>query len=213
MIRLFVLVLLLVPVSGFAYEAIEVVQPSAFEISTVKEVSAEQWFVGELDNFPHTFEFLLTEPTSLRVQVMQLAGEAEPNCLSLIAIREVTRGVEEVMRRSCEDATWEPFSDPVSKLDFVENQYYEDKLEAGIYRVEVSSPDNQGRYVLKWGTENTASGYFATLKSINTLRSGLGLSPVGILGSKYVFVPLFVIFSLGFFGWYWHRKQTDRLTG
>ena len=199
-------IFLVVPVGVFAYDAVSVLQPSPFDISELKDVTTEQWFVGELDNFPHTFQFILTEPTTLNVQVMSPEGVSETEKVSVLMIKEVERGVTEVMRRSAGKEEWAAFTDETSGLIFAESPVYNDRLEPGVYRAEVSNAENLGRYVLKLGYEDDGGGYLDTLKDIKTLRNGLGLNTVGMIGNKYVYVPLFALGTPLFFLW-WYRRR------
>ncbi len=211
MIRIFILGLVLFPATALAGEVILVEQPSPFEISTLEEVTTERWLVGELDDFPQTFEFELTEPTVFRAQVMVPAETDVTNRISLIAIKEVERGVEEVMRRTATSETWEPFADPISGLEFIESTYYEDRLEPGVYRIEVSTPDNAGYYVLKLGTKEVSRGYFGTYRDIMNLRSGLGLSTAPTHMNVYVALPplLIVTVVVGAW-WFWRRRNSSQ---
>lgn len=210
MIRIFIALLLFIPAIGQAAEVVQVEQPSPFEITNLEGVSTERWFVGQLEDFPETFEFELTEPTVFKAQVMVPAGTPDAERTSLITIKEVARGVEEVMRRTARSETWESFTDPVSGLEFIESNYYEDRLEPGVYRIEVSNPDNAGYYVLKLGNEEASRGYFGTIKDIKTLRAGLGLGPVGTYTNMHVIVPplLLVTVLIGAW-WLWRRRKNS----
>ena len=204
---IFIFFLLLFPTGVFAYETVQVTQPSPFEISELKDVTTEQWFVGELNDFPHTFEFLLTEPTMIRAQVMYLSNNSNAEKLSVIMVKEAERGVTEVMRRTLDKVEWSDFKDTVSGLHFSESTLFNEQLEPGVYRIEVSNPKNIGRYVLKLGYEDDHGGYFNTLKDIKTLRNGMGKSTFGMVVNKYVYIPLFALFTVIFFVWFWYNKK------
>jgi hypothetical protein len=120
----------------------------------------------------------------------------------------VERGVTEVMRRTAGKVEWLDFVDDVSGLSFKESPVYNDRLESGVYRVEVSNPTNVGRYVLKLGYEKDEGGYFNTLADIKTLRNELGFSTFGMVTNKYIFVPLFLIITVLFFSWFWYRRKS-----
>lgn len=204
------LFLFVLALPALAYEPVWVELTTPFELYDIEDINAEAWFVGTLNEFPHTFEFSLSESTVLEVQLMVPADTPERSRTSLIVVREVTRGVEEVMRRTADKETWVPFTDSKSKLDFTESSQYVGELTPGTYRLEVSNPVNQGRYVLKMGSVDTG-GYFNTVGDIMALRSYLDHSSVGIILNPYIFMPLFILLSLGFFGWYFRRKIFDKL--
>ena len=194
-----------------AYEVVTMEPENSFAIETVEDVSAQRLFVGELDDFPHTFEFFLTDPTLFSAQALAVPDTESGLLPSLILVREVTRGVEEVMRRTASDVEWEPMREPVSALDFIGSPSFETELEPGVYRLEVSNPVNEGQYVLAFGNEPHRAGYFARIGEIMELRRGLGLSGVGVIANRQVYIPLFALLSLGFFGyWYWRRTTSLR---
>lgn len=196
-----VLLLALMPLSiVWAYEARFAEFSDQFAIETLTDVAQERWLVGELAGFPHTYQFTLTEPTVFDTQVMVYDTYATERP-SLIIVREIDRGVETVMRRDAAKETWELFHDPVSGLDFQQSEDFSSELPAGVYRLEVSMPLNEGQYILKLGHES-AEGYFAKLANIKSLRNALGLSTIGMLTNGYVWVPMFILISLGFFGWW-----------
>lgn len=200
--------LFLFPSSVLAYETTIVDQPSPFEISELTDVTTEQWLVGNLDDFPHTFEFVLTEPTTINIQVMYPQSASATEKMSVLMVKEAERGVTEVMRRTQDKVEWGAFTDPISGLNFNINPLFDDRLEPGVYRVEVSNPVNVGYYVLKIGYQDDNGGYFNTLKDIKTLRNGLGLNTIGMIGNKYVFVPIFALVTLVFFGWFWYQRKS-----
>lgn len=204
-------VLFVTPGVMYAYDAVAVDQSSPFEISHVQDVTTEQWFAGTFDDFPHTFEFVLVEPTTINAQVMYPADISGIEKVSVIIIKEVERGVTEVMRRSAGKVDWTEFTDPVSGLRFYESPMYNDRLDAGVYRIEVSNPENIGRYVLKLGYEDGNEGYFNTLKDIKTLRNALGFNTIGMITNTYVFVPLFLILTVLFFLWFWYQQKQLRV--
>ncbi len=200
---------LLLPAFSFAYEATKTDQTNPFELLVVEDITANVWYVDTLNDFPHTFEFLLTEPTAFTAQVMTLSDADVVERPSLILVKEVNRGVEEVMRRTGTTATWEDFQDPVSNIQFVQSESFTQTLEPGVYRFEVSNPDNSSVYVLKVGTDNPA-GYGTNVRNVFLLRSELGFSTLGSFFNGYILMPLFILFSIVFFGWFvWRKKYTQ----
>lgn len=194
-------------VTASAYEPVLMNPGSPFELYTIEDIEQETWFVGTLNDFPHTFEFNLNESQTLSAQAMVLEDVEANSYVSLIAVQEVERGVAEVMRRGAGKESWQEFQDTKSKIHFMEGQVFEAELEPGVYRLEVSNPINQGTYVLKVGIEDKESGYFDTLGDIRQLRTYLGFGTFGMIGNPYVFMPLFIAFSLGFFAWQYRKRM------
>jgi hypothetical protein len=191
-------------VGAYQIETVDLATP--FDLVTIQDSTITTWHIGELQNFPHTFEFLLTEPTVFSVQVMTVPESPENNRPSTILVKEATRGVDEIMRRTAKNQDWTTFTDPVSDITFIESEPFSTELEPGVYRFEVSSPDSSAQYALKIGTVDT-SGYATKVKNIFALRSALGYSVFGAFFNPYVFMPLFVVLSFMFFGWYVLTRQ------
>lgn len=198
--------LVCLPLAAQAYDTKALAPASPFDIVTVDEVTKSQWLVGELDDFPHTIEFTFTKPTRLDVQVMVPKGTPPELRTSLIVIKEEARGVSEVMRRTAQSEEWTAYTDPTSGLEFERSSRFDSELNPGVYRLEVNNPVNQGQYVLQLGYEDTSGGYFTTVANIAELRNLLGYSTVGMIGNRYIFVPLMVLIA-GAGGVWWYRRR------
>lgn len=212
MVRFLVLLLICSPLLAQAYEVREADQSSPFELTTIEDVEAERWFVGRLNDFPHTYEFSLDAPATLSLRVMVPPSADKSELASLIVIREVTRGVEEVARRTAENEVWDEYQDPVSRVTLQASPSLQAELSAGVYRVEVSNPDNYGVYVLAWGSEDH-TGYLGKIYNAVKLRSLLEVPVVGVVQSKYVYMPLLIMMSFSFCIFWWRRRgHVDKLT-
>lgn len=205
--KFLLLLLTLLPGITFAYTAKEAIPMDQFAILELGDPANEDWYVGKLRDFPHTFEFTVSEPQTLRVQAMVFPDVPENERVSLILVREVERGVEEVMRRTGKNGTWVPYEAVGAKLSFLEQEAYIGELTPGVYRLEVSNPANEGQYVLKVGFPDDSMGYWQKLANASELRSLTGRSQFGLIKSSLVFMPLFIVGSLLGFAYIIRRRQ------
>lgn len=209
--KFLLLALAFIPFGTFAYTAKEAIPMDQFAILELGDLAEEDWHVGKLRGFPHTFEFTVSEPQTVRMQAMVFPDVPETERVSLILVREIERGVEEVMRRTGKSETWVPYEATGAKLSFIEHEPYIGELSPGVYRLEVSNPTNNGQYVLKVGFPDEEMGYWAKLSNASKLRSFTGTSQFGLIKSSLVFMPLFIIVSLFGFAYIIRRKRQVKL--
>lgn len=188
-----------------AYEVVPVSFASQFVVVPLEDVTTEQRLIGTLNDFPHLFEFQLTEPIELYTAVSVLEPVTETTGMSIILVRELRRGVEDVVRISSDLSTWRAQYDPISGLTLLESQPFSGVLEPGTYRLEVSSLGNTGQYVLALGTEAADQGYFGTLAAAMDMRAALVQSKLGIIELPRVWIPLLLIGCAGVL-WMLRRK-------
>jgi hypothetical protein len=189
MIRLLIFCVLFVPLWVSASTFVE--QASPFDIATWRDLETGASYYGQIDGFPHTFQFVITEPQTVELQLMAPKG-GEP--VSLILVREIDRGVEEVVRQSAGRTEFISYRDQTYGLSF--NAYDTLALELidGIYRLEVSAPSNDAVYRLNVAGGSEAAGYFATLRDVIRVHSFFGSSVTAVF-SPLVYWPLFILFA------------------
>lgn len=151
-------------------------------------------YLGTLADYPIMYELVSEEPFTFTAQVSQLAG-AEAAPLSLLLIRENDRGggVTEVVRMTEDPANWNRVRDPKLGMTLLTSPLISEEVEPGSYRIEVSSPDNVGQYLLTVGREATEPGYFAELEGIRTTQAYFGLGIFSMLKSSYVYYPIGIL--------------------
>jgi len=159
--------------------------------------ATERMYLGTLTGFPDVYEVTSAQPFTL---VLKLAAVPDPNAspeLSVIIVAVNELGVAEVDRLAYADTTWEPVRQPITGLTQLAGPGYEADFEAGTYRIEISSLDNLGKYILTLGSEFDEAGYFATLRSIKQVYDFYGASTFGMIRSPYVHYPIGIIILLG----------------
>lgn len=186
------------PVS--AYEVYESIPNQPYEIVPIGEdIEDKQVYVGTLQDFPIMYEATVVATSSLRLQLaQQYHGGADPLGFGLMIVRvnDTDGGVSEVTRLRPEAEQWTIRKDKVFGMTFLESILITETISPGTYRVEVSTPENLGPYLLTLGEYDEQLGYFEMLDRVRTVQQNFGYSIVGMLRSSYVYYPLGVLFLL-----------------
>ncbi len=151
-------------------------------------------YLGELKGDPQMYEFTIGADTKLSARVWQLET-GNPIPFSIIAVRQNNQnaGVAEVGRLKANEIVWEKTRDSVLGLSFLKSKAFESEIGPGIYRIEVSTPDNVGKYMLTIGEKRVSSGYFGTLAEVRKIQSFFGKSIFAIFTSSYIYYPLGIV--------------------
>lgn len=187
----------------FTQAAFFVAQESVFEVDTWRDLETAQTYYGELEGFPHTFEFLVKQSMVLPIRVSVQRGE-DP--VSLMVVREVTRGVEEAGRQMGDREDWEAWKDGRIGMRFDGMESQELQLEPGIHRLEISSAENKGRYRLDVGSERESVGYFGAIKETLVVHNFFGTWITGVFTWRIFFPTLFIV-CLGYYFYIRRRHQ------
>lgn len=172
------------------------------------DISTRAEYLGELIGDPHMYEFSIGSDTKLTLKLLQMKEESLVP-LSLIAVKQNNQnaGVVEVGRLVSKDITWAEVDDSALGLDLVSSQTFEAMLTPGIYRVEVSTAENYGKYLLTIGEAEANPGYFSTLADIRMIQKFFGASVFSLLLSSYVYYPLGIIVLLWLFYITWRKRE------
>ena len=194
---LFALFLFPIGSEAFSPEVTEIVEP--YDIVTVDYQPNEPiQYLGELEEYPVMYEVTSEESFTLSVQLSQIKRGDEPIDFSLIAIRKNDRGggVSEVGRQQFDASAWTVEKDPQTGLTFWRSPIFANEVEPGTYRVEVSTPKNQGRYLVQFGSGEDIDGYFQSLAGVRRTQQFFGYSIVNMLTSRLVYYPLGMLMLL-----------------
>lgn len=172
------------------------------------EIETEQLYLGELRGDPHMYEVTLEEEGEFVLTLVQRSTEA-PVPFSLIVVRDNDnhRGVTEVGRLTGKDIEWSEYYDGAFALSFLRSETVSYTLTPGVYRFEVSTPDNIGKYLLVLGTKPDDTGYFAKLGDIRLVQDFFGASFFRIFISTYVLYPVGVVVLIGLIYATWRRQR------
>ncbi len=206
----FLTLLALLPLGDVsAHVPVIVDQTSLHDIEAINDPTLSQAFYGTLDAFPHTYEIRAKEPFSLHVEVLIPDTLKATEDVSGIIIKETGKQgrVIEVSRLLASDATWESFYEPWGGDRYRRGGTYTASVEAGVYRIEVSTPDNNTPYVLVIGDREDFGtlGYFETIGRFMEVKQFFGKSSFMVIASPLVFVPLFIF--LTFLVYFIYRKR------
>ncbi len=184
-----------IPLLTFAYTSVIAQPQNAAVVLPLSVPQKPQEFYGRLDDFPHTFEFVVSEKFNFSASVFVPNLDAQKNDASLIVIKEERRGVSEVGRTDRTKASWEVARDSLLAFSFRNGGMIESTLEPGVYRIEVSSPDNDATYRLVIGTEKISRGYVENVRVLLEVRSFLGAPLFTLFASPLIYLP-FVFITL-----------------
>ena len=208
---IFFVLCFLFPVSVLASVPNLVEQTAITDIDHISDPTLSQTFYGVLDGFPHTYEIRAKEPFTLYVEVLIPDTDSATENVNGIIIRETGQKgrVSEVARMLAQNASWEPVHEFWGGNNYRMGGVYGAPVEQGVYRIEVSTPDNEAPYVLVVGTreEFGAIGYFESIKRLMAVKEFFGKSKFTILGAPLVYIPLLVLIgTLGMVHWYRTRR-------
>jgi hypothetical protein len=203
------LLFLFAPVLAWAYNPTVNTTTIPYEVVTIdNQIESMAEYLGELKGDPQMYEFTIGAEANLKLRVIQLETNT-PIPFSLIAVRQNNQnaGVVEVGRLRAKDTTWEKVKDNVLGLTFLKSGIFETKIGPGVYRVEVSTPDNFGSYMLTIGDGPISPGYFNTLGDIRTIQKFFGKSIFAMLRSSYVYYPIGILILCGLIYMTWRKRN------
>lgn len=167
---------------------------------------------GELTGYPHMYEFSTRKEMILSLSVAVPDREEVQNIMSGIILSVQKDGsVVEVARLRAREASWESFYEPLGGDIYRRGGSFSASIQPGLYRVEVSTPDNIGPYALFSGTEPVSErmGYIASLQAVYALKVALGKSGFSLIGSPLVYVPVMLAVLVFCTLWYVRSREQN----
>lgn len=203
------LAMICLPVIAQAYTVFETDISQPYEIVPIEAAPpVQQNYLGTLDNFPIMYEQSSEEPFTFAAQVLQPANaDMQPITLLLIRTNDRGGGVTEVTRMVASPSDWVTRKDNKLGMTFAASPVISEQVEAGTYRLEVSSPDNHGQFLLTIGQEVTAPGYFAELSAIRQTQAYFGYGIFSMVKSAYIYYPLGIALLLFAFFKTWQYRH------
>lgn len=199
--------------SAEAHVPVLVSLDSPKDITHIEDPTLSQAFYGHLDGFPHTYEIVATEPFHLFSQILVPDIDSSKNIISGIIIKlpEERGRVTEVARLPSKDSAWESQYEAFGGDTYRHGPQFETELEPGKYRIEVHTPANTEKYVLVVGKrEEMTLGYFELIGRLIAVKRFFEKSPIRIVESPYIYVPLGGIMLMTAGLWYWYRRRKIR---
>ena len=199
-IYLVVFLTLLLATPALAFQLLVTTTERPYEIVPLPKAPAEQVVaLGELNSFPIMYEVVSGSQFQMVAQVEQpYTRGGKPLDFALLVVRQDDRGggVTEVARLHAENITWQVQKDHEVGMTFWQSKEIKQMVGPGTYRIEVSTPDNVGKYRLWVGAADDGAGYFETLGHIRTTQRFFGYSVVHMLSSSRVYYPLGIVLLL-----------------
>lgn len=168
-------------------------------------------YLGALQGDPHVYEFVVASTTDLNLKLIQpTASDENLIPLSLIVVEEKNeRGdVLEIGRLNHKNMQWQSVRHSILGMRLSHSRSFVATLDPGVYKVEISTPNNQGRYMLLIGENlTTDASYFSDLIHVRVIQDFFGLSFFAMLKSSYVHYPLGIILLLFLIYKVWKRHK------
>lgn len=205
-----VLLLLGIASNAQAYNPITAEPAEAYEVILVEgDPYVQREYLGDLEDYPDMYELTTDVAITLKVRLRQRAtDEAVPFGLMLVRQNDSDGGVTEVSRLNQPVSQWVNVEESMLGMSFLEGSLIEKEITPGTYRIEVSTPDNLGDYMLIIGDEPVRSGFFASLADIYKTQRHFGYTPLHMLFSSYVYYPLGIIIVIyGIYCTWQYRKK------
>ena len=174
------------------------------------DIPWQQTLYGDLQGFPDLFEFTITATSTIPIVLRAIDLDGGESPFSLILVRdEAQRGVSEVLRLVTREIVWEPYTDRQTKMSYLTAPTITPNLEPGTYRLEVSTPDNEGRYAIVFGENVQRLGYLAAWQTIRSIHDFHGYGAIHMLRTSHAQIPfLIILILLGMAGtWYYARRR------
>lgn len=137
--------------------------PEDEEVTVISNPEVSQAFYGELNWNPAFFEIVSQEPFNLYVGITVPAVEN----IDTDYLVEVFKDGEQFITLDGKEQEWIKFFEPFGGDDYLRGPEYEMQVGKGKYTIKVSSPDNEGKYVLIVGRKEV----FTVDDVINTVQT------------------------------------------
>jgi hypothetical protein len=179
-------------------------------IKLESDLDTEQYWLGELVGDPVLYEVEVQSTTTLSAVLRQKYTDEKPIPFAfLLVMKDVNRGgVSEVIRLKSSESDWTKVKDTQFAVDFLESRRVNEVVSPGTYRIEVSTPVNEGKFLLVVGNKEPSSGYFETISNVAKVQGHFGYSSLAFVFSSYVLYPLGIVILLGliYATWMYRRK-------
>lgn len=191
------LVLSLLPLYSYNYDAAIVTPRDADDFIVVDVTGTNEVYTGTQIGFPHVYQLPVEATTTLAITLKEPAVEGAARHTSLIVVKEDRKSVLEVARVSLSPAGWVREHDWVSMSAFYSAGTRTVTLSPGVYRVEASSPTNTGSYHLTFGEFSVpGTSLWAVVKKAYQMRVYYGMPTYPVLVSPVVMMYLAIILWL-----------------
>jgi hypothetical protein len=208
-LRLGLLLVLLLPGALVLAAPVTVNDAAPFELIPIESSALPNEYVGTLAGYPHTYELIIEQDRDIALQ-LTVPAHLDDVYMALLVRRDARGGgVEEISRVIVDPLTLPAGRNSELGINVRLAMLSNETLPAGQYRIEVSTPDNVGPYLLSVGGD-VAIGYGSALARTRTIQNEFGYSGVRMLGSNLLYYPLGIILLVVAIAgtWYLRRRTT-----
>lgn len=198
-----------IPLHAFNPILVEPEQP--YEVSMIEgDPYITREYLGSLEDYPEMYELTTDVAIDISIKVRQRASsKAVPYGLILVRQNDDNGGVSEIGRLNQPLEEWTEVRHSPFGMRFLESQTFTMNIKPGTYRIEVSTPDNRGAYMLVLGDEPALAGFFGTIADAYRVQRHFGYLPFHIFFSSYVYYSLgSLLIIYGIYRTYRYKKQT-----
>lgn len=185
---------------AFAYNVQELTPERPYDPQTVTyDQDRQMVLLGSLNQFPIMYELTVERAVEFDLVLRQSTrNSAEPVPFSLIVVKQQGdgKGVTEVGRMNPKSEDWTQVKDEDFGMYFRQSEPFKVVVEPGIYNIEVSTPENDGKYMLLLGTQELSVSYFETLGNIRQVQKFFGRSIFSMLLVPQVYYPIGIVLLL-----------------
>lgn len=202
------LVGLVFPVFALAAVNQTVVEQQYAVVALEPDPVTTQYWLGELLGDPIMYELVVDSTSTVAISLFQNRTE-EPIPYGLLVVRRDDRGgaVTEVARFRTRDEGWGELEDEQFRLPMLTTNPLRPTIGPGTYRIEVSTPVNEGKFLLAVGTTPPSVGYFEALRDAISVHRHFGYSGASLIFSSFVLYPLGIIVLLGLLYLTWRYRN------
>ncbi len=172
-----------------------------------------QVYLGTLAGDPHLYEVTITEPKDFNLMLYQRRAESSLVPLSVIIVKENEsgKGVTEIGRYIGSTEAWTEVWHGALALRVWQSELLQYDLSPGVYRFEVSTPENSGQYALVLGGEVEQS-YTKQWQEARAVQDFFGVSSFRMLLSTLFLYPFgsLLLLSAIYFTWRYQRRREAR---
>lgn len=195
---LYILLIGLFTSSVFAYEVIlEDVTIPYEAVQLLGNHQQTKIILGELQDVPEMYEVVIEATSTLSIAIRAVPKkDQQPVFSSIIIKQKEIRGIEEIARLSATDATWNRLVDRSTGLAFLSGPNFTGTVTPGTYKIEVSNPNNQGKYLLILGSDDDNQSYVESLRAIITTYEFYDTNKFKVISSPYIYYPIGIFLIL-----------------
>jgi hypothetical protein len=191
---------------------------SVLDTLTITDPTVAQTWYGRLEGWPHTYTFTLTTDTDLAFSVLvPVTATTVRASLNAILITETGQqgAVSEVARILGVSGAGEIITHGWGREGYAVVGSYAATLPPGTYRLEVSTPINEGIYALAFYGSDASLPFFETVARLIAVRQFIGMTPLTLVFVPTLAYPIGAILILACLAWFvrrwWHTRH-DTIT-